>query len=89
MSTQLEAEGKGAQFVVVSDAQASWYASAVAFPIFRDPSAGLAAWNAFEPGAPKHLTFVYDAQGRKRYRWYSSAPSTFAAEVGAAVRALY
>ncbi len=86
---QLAAEGKGAQFVVVSDGQADWYSSAVSFPIFRDPSASLDAWNAFEPGARKHLTFVYDAQGRKRYRWYSSAPSTFSAEVGAAVRALY
>lgn len=75
--------------MVVSDANASWFSSSFDGPLFRDASAGRTAWRAFEDGATKHLTFVYDRDGRTVLRWFSPTPTTFAADIGAAVRAQY
>ncbi len=90
MWTELKNEGRTAQFVVVSDSNASDFVSRVTMPIFKDPSAGRAAWFELDASALKHDTFVFDAQGRRvaTLKLNGGLSSTWRADVAAAVRAL-
>lgn len=73
MSDALVAEGYPVQFVTLSDANASDFASLVSMPIFRDPSPDRAAWIEMQAGAVKHDTFVFDKSGVRTLFWDASA----------------
>lgn len=76
--------------MVVSDSNATDFVGRTAVPIFRDPSAGRAAWSLMEPGAVKHDTFVYDQAGARTLFWDASSRSlsNWSAEIRGAVEAL-
>jgi hypothetical protein len=78
------------QFVVLSDVNATDFATLVTVPIFRDPSGGRVAWAEMEAGAVKHDTFVFDRTGTRTLFWDASARSfsAWSAEIRAAVVAL-
>ena len=89
MWTELKGEGRGVQFVVLSDSNATDFVGRSSAPLFKDPTAGRAAWRALDPSAVKHDTVVFDAQGRVvLYRRASSGLSTWRADIAAAVRSL-
>jgi hypothetical protein len=77
------------QFVVLSDQNATDFTTRTTVPIFRDASAGRMAWQATQPGATKHDTFVYARTGERTFYWDASATqlSSFSAEIRAAVEA--
>jgi hypothetical protein len=77
------------QFVVVSDSNASDFASRVTMPLFRDLSPSRSAWTAFDAAAVKHDTIVFDAQGQRvLYRRSSSGLSNWRTDIAATVRTL-
>lgn len=79
------------QFVALSDANATDFVGRLSMPLLRDPSAGRQAWQAMEPGAFKHDTFVYDAAGKRVLYWDAGGgldASGWRSAVGAAVRQL-
>jgi hypothetical protein len=77
--------------VVISDANATDFVGRTPVPIFRDASAGLAAWREFEPaGVTKHDTFVYDRTGRRTLFWDAGTKNlaNWAADMRVAVEAI-
>ncbi len=54
---------------MLSDQNATDFASLVSMPIFRDPSPGRAAWNELQPSAVKHQTFVFNKLGVRTLFW--------------------
>lgn len=90
MSDALVAEGYPVQFVVLSDQNASDYVSRVTMPVFRDPSAGRAAWIEMQPTAVKHDTFVFDKTGMRTLFWDASTKNfgMLSADLRAAVEAI-
>lgn len=95
MWQELKGEGRSVQFVAVSDSNASWFLTspptpALTMPLFRDPSAGRTAWQAFYAGASKHDAFVFDKDGQLILRWRAAerSVSNWRTDIGAAVRGL-
>lgn len=89
MWTELKAEGRGVQFVVLSDSNATDFVGRLSAPILRDPTAQKAAWKALDPGAVKHDTVLFDAQGQVvLYRRAASGLTSWRADIAAAVRSL-
>jgi hypothetical protein len=86
----MAAEGYDVQFVVLSDVNATDYATRVSVPIFRDPSGARAAWAEMEAGAVKHDTFVFGRDGVRTFVWDASARSfsSWGSDLRAAVEAL-
>ncbi len=78
------------QFVVLADQNADDFASRVSMPIFRDPSAGRAAWLEMQSTAVKHDTFVFDKTGVRTLFWDASTRSfgALSADLRAAVEAI-
>jgi hypothetical protein len=62
----------------------------VKVPIFKDPSAGSAAWKEMRPDAVKHDTFVFTKQGALSLDWDAGSHSfnAWSADIRAAVVAL-
>jgi hypothetical protein len=89
LADELAGQGYDVQFVLLSDANATDFASRASVPIFRDPTGTRNAWQEMEPGAVKHDTFVFSRQGaRTVYRPASAGLSSWSADVRAAVEAL-
>ena len=57
------------QFALLSDVNAAYFIGDARVPIFRDPSAGPAAWCEMQPGAVKHDTFVFSTAGIRTLFW--------------------
>lgn len=77
------------QFVVLSDVNATDFTSRTTVPIFRDPTSGRPTWAQMQPGAVKHDTFVFDAQGVRTLFWDTSSEdfSQWSTDIRAAVEA--
>lgn len=89
LANDLVAEGYSAQFVVLSDSNATDYVSRVSVPIFRDKSTNLDSWTEMAQTAAKHDTFVFAANGeRTLYRRYTEGLPNWASDIRAAVTAL-
>ena len=85
----LVADGYPVQFVVLSDQNATDFVGLTTVPIFRDPSAGRAAWSQMQSGAVKHDTFVFGRDGVRVLFWDASTEDlgAWAADIRASVEA--
>jgi hypothetical protein len=77
------------QFVVLSDVNATDFVGRTDVPIFRDPSGGRDAWQAMEPMARKHDTFVFSPAGIRTLFWDAGTNplNEWEADIRAAVEA--
>ena len=78
------------EFVALSDANGTDFATRVSFPIFRDSSVGRIAWTEMQAGAVKHDTFVFDKTGTRTLFWDASTRNfaNLNADLRAAVEAI-
>jgi hypothetical protein len=91
LQTTLRAEGRDVEFVVLSDANASDFASRTRLRLFRDAEPGRPAWREMRPSPSKHDTFVFNAAGERTFFWqgsYTGDASRWTADIGQAVRAV-
>jgi hypothetical protein len=91
LQTQLTAERRDIDVVVLGDANASEFVRRTALPLFRDGTPGRQAWQAMRSGASKHDTFVFAPNGERTFFWagsYTGDANRWTTEVGAAARAV-
>ena len=89
LANELIAEGYPVEFVLLSDDNADYFVGRTMRPIFSDPASGRPAWEAMEPGARKHDTFVYSRTGERVLFWDTSdnSLSNWSDDIRAAVEA--
>jgi hypothetical protein len=91
LQTQLKAERRDIDVVVLGDANADEFVRRTALPLFRDGTPGRQAWQAMRSGASKHDTFVFAPNGERTFFWagsYTGDANRWTTEVGAAARAV-
>ena len=61
----------------LSDFNAEDFVGKTSLPIFKDDGQGQPAWDAMEPDAFKHDTFVYSKTGERLLFWDATENSIF------------
>lgn len=89
LQNELTQEGYDVVSAILSDPNASEFASRVSFPIFRDADGS--AWREMRPNAIKHDTYVFGPDGKRAFFFegsYQGDPANWKQRVGEAVRSV-